>query len=62
MRQWFVAQLTDAGEPCEMINAFLNSGEASGSGFWMTHFTAADMKNPATTKAQKVFKIWQKSH
>lgn len=58
LRRWAVESCV--GElDYQTLNAFLNSKECSNQGFWMEHFTLADI-NKKPKKAVKVIKDWAK--
>lgn len=60
LRSWFVGRLEAAGVPYADINRFLCSDTSKDRGFWMQHFTAADLEKRSSTKARQAFRKWQK--
>lgn len=57
---WCPRQLKDGGIPIYDINAFLQSNAARDRQFWMTHFTARDLRSDSPAKAVRVYKKWLK--
>lgn len=57
---WFPKQLKAGGIPIYDINIFIKSNEARDRQFWMTHFTAKDLRDDNPAKAVRVYKKWLK--
>lgn len=59
---WFPKQLKASDIPIYDINIFIQSNEARDRNFWMTHFTAKDLRSDNPAKAVRVYKKWLKQH
>ena len=59
LRRWFVERLQAASVPVIEINAFLTSQASGSRDFWISNFTAADLKTSTSTKAKKAYKKWK---
>ncbi len=61
LKKWFVEVLQENAISVSEINDFLTTETVKDTGFWVNHFTAADLKSRRAEKVMKVYRKWQKS-